>query len=105
MFVPHQTQKKKANETVRLSVPTSLMDKVRCMAEAVNTEPNDVLCQALEYALSDEQSGKKRRPRKLATTDDGKPIVESHEGRPSDTSVARTMLAIRPTKPAKDEQS
>lgn len=102
MFVPHQTQKKKANETVRLSVPTSLMDKVRCMAEAVNTEPNDVLCQALEYALSDGQSGKKRHPRKHATTGDGNPIVESHDGRPNDASVARTLVATRPTKSVKE---
>ena len=100
MFIPHPPIKKKVNETVRLSIPTRLMDTVRAMAQQVNGEPSDVLCQALEYALSDSDV-RKKRSKKPTASNDGNPEVVESGGRPKAPSEATSQLMMSPAKPTK----
>lgn len=101
MFIAQATIKKKANETVRLSIPTRLMDTVRALAKQVNGEPSDVLCQAVEYALSN-QGGAKGSRKKPATTDPSKPDTGSLHGQPDVPTLAGSEVGGKPEKLPKE---
>ena len=68
MFSPQPSNRKDDKVIIRVSFTKALMDRVREKAEQVDADPTDIIRQAVEYALSPEQTEKKS-PKKRAKID------------------------------------